>query len=446
MDHQHKFTVFDLYFYMENSSAVAIEKSLINRRFLRIKALQNLYAFHINQQANYHHALDQIKRAFVPDVFAATPIGAAQLEEEQSQATALFEAWVLKKKPDLFMSSKDKSASVQETAQKIWTLYHSKLIQDIEALKNGWNIALENIQEAYLLILQLFIEWVQMAQFQKAHSKVASDCMCPTAFAESGFMAELQKNENFTNLLQHHAISWEKHTDLITRWYQQFIKEDVILVGSADKLNQVKEERTLITHLVEKIIFAQEDIQSFFYALDLSWEEHRPIVKKLFQEIVLKENFPQEIKDVKEIITLQNNPGSFYSDLVNNALAQEASIDELIQQHIKHWSIDRTILIDRIIIRMGICEIKFFDDVPNKVVINEYVDLAKRYSTVKSSQFINGAILGMLFSPTGGSKMRDNEGKIASQEVIEKTVKQARKILEEVELLSHQLDDHKSNV
>jgi N utilization substance protein B len=65
---------------------------------------------------------------------------------------------------------------------------------------------------------------------------------------------------------------------------------------------------------------------------------------------------------------------------------------ELIKPKLNNWDSDRIALLDMIIIQMGICELLYFETIPTKVTINEYIDLAKDYSTIQSGQFINGIL------------------------------------------------------
>ncbi len=66
--------------------------------------------------------------------------------------------------------------------------------------------------------------------------------------------------------------------------------------------------------------------------------------------------------------------------------------DEIITNYIKNWEIDRLALIDRLVLRMALCELMYFDDIPTKVSINEAIEIVKKYSTAKSGKFINGIL------------------------------------------------------
>lgn len=83
---------------------------------------------------------------------------------------------------------------------------------------------------------------------------------------------------------------------------------------------------------------------------------------------------------------------AFARDLVAAATERGAQIDELIASASKNWRIDRMSRVDRNILRLGACELLAFPDVPVKVVINEAVELAKRFGTAESSAFVNGVL------------------------------------------------------
>ncbi len=82
----------------------------------------------------------------------------------------------------------------------------------------------------------------------------------------------------------------------------------------------------------------------------------------------------------------------FVEDLFFKTLHHQSRFDEIIQQHIKNWKIERLAILDKVILRMALCEFLFFDEIPTKVTINEAIEIAKNYSTEKSGNFINGIL------------------------------------------------------
>ncbi|MFD2533452.1 transcription antitermination factor NusB [Gracilimonas halophila] len=82
----------------------------------------------------------------------------------------------------------------------------------------------------------------------------------------------------------------------------------------------------------------------------------------------------------------------FAEKLFFKTVEHEEELDEVISKHIKNWDIHRLALIDRLVLKMAICEFIYFEEIPTKVSINEAIEIAKRYSTAKSGRFINGIL------------------------------------------------------
>ncbi len=85
-------------------------------------------------------------------------------------------------------------------------------------------------------------------------------------------------------------------------------------------------------------------------------------------------------------------PFSFVQALVYTSLNHRSEADELIREHARNWSLERIAALDLVILRIGIAEILYFAEIPTKVTINEWVDIAKRFSTENSGRFINGLL------------------------------------------------------
>jgi len=82
----------------------------------------------------------------------------------------------------------------------------------------------------------------------------------------------------------------------------------------------------------------------------------------------------------------------FFERLINETIKNLPTIDKTIKQTLKHWSLARLTAVDRAIIRVACCELLYFPDTPPKVIINEALEIAKRYSTAESARFVNGVL------------------------------------------------------
>ena len=91
-------------------------------------------------------------------------------------------------------------------------------------------------------------------------------------------------------------------------------------------------------------------------------------------------------------LSIQDVTKSFMKALVETTFLHLAEIDEILKKYSEHWALDRMTVIDRNILRFGVCELLYFSSVPPKVVINEAVEVAKKYGNEESPDFINGVL------------------------------------------------------
>ena len=99
---------------------------------------------------------------------------------------------------------------------------------------------------------------------------------------------------------------------------------------------------------------------------------------------------------IKETLSGDTEAIKFAEKLLLVTVDFSVDYDQLIEQHIKNWDVNRLAVIDKLILRMAISEMLHFDDVPTKVTINEAIELAKEYSTRKSGNFVNGILDAIL--------------------------------------------------
>jgi len=98
------------------------------------------------------------------------------------------------------------------------------------------------------------------------------------------------------------------------------------------------------------------------------------------------------------VADLEEQPESFVfaKQLILKVIECNKELDDLIRQRIEHWEFNRLAIIDRIVLRMSICELLYFDDIPPKVTINEAIEIARDFSTEKSDKFVNGVLDSIL--------------------------------------------------
>ena len=123
-------------------------------------------------------------------------------------------------------------------------------------------------------------------------------------------------------------------------------------------------------------------------------------LKFLYQFELNKGDLDEQIKLFLEHNSSQEDVENFMKELVVSLIDKMEEIDEIIQKFSDHWILDRMTVIDRNILRMGACELLFNFSTPPKVVINEAIDIAKKYGNEDSPEFING-ILDKVYNEIG---------------------------------------------
>ncbi|MEO0142271.1 MAG: transcription antitermination factor NusB [candidate division WOR-3 bacterium] len=123
--------------------------------------------------------------------------------------------------------------------------------------------------------------------------------------------------------------------------------------------------------------------------------------RRLARELALKILYCYECGggDITEIMKAilskkkyQNGVKDFCRELVSKTINNLTSIDQTIAQVLKNWRYERVSLIDKLVLRIGTCEICYFDDIPYEATINEAIEIGKKYGTEDSGKFINGVL------------------------------------------------------
>ena len=146
----------------------------------------------------------------------------------------------------------------------------------------------------------------------------------------------------------------------------------------------------------------RERVMQALYAHELAGGDVRHFI-----DTILKPTLGEDAENLK-----------FATSLFLRTLDTIPVADEIIAKHTENWDLSRIALIDRILLRMAICELMGFEDIPPKVSINEAIEVAKRYSTPRSGQFINGILDAVLLDlQQDGRLKKSGRGLIGMQPI-----------------------------
>lgn len=175
-------------------------------------------------------------------------------------------------------------------------------------------------------------------------------------------------------------------TDLLKKIYEALTHteeyKDYITITARDK----KAEKKILEFIFTNLMLPNEDFINHVEEHFINWDDDAEMMN------VLMLNFLQKPHQVNFNEMVSKEKMEFAQDLLRTVIEKKEVSMELLKPKLKNWDAERIATLDLIIIQMGICEFLYFETIPTKVTINEYIDLAKEYSTPQSGQFINGIL------------------------------------------------------
>lgn len=341
--------------------------------------MQSLFALHQGVEANYQLCLDHISERFQPDLNSMEVQDKDLLRKQRAEALKLFEESFKNKE----FTPLNSDPAIQNSVGECFVLYKNNLKKDSDFFRKNLVSEVERIYEHYLAILSLVTEFAGIAGADKKASH--------ENFVSNAWVKALQGNEK---ICKEAGGKWEQEANRVKTWFRDVVRQDSEYLAYLDKKNpSFEDQKKFITHFFRKIILGKTIINDYFEEEVLRWAEDKEIVKGLIDKTI-KSYDPEDDKPLK-LHTLSVNweeDHEFIEKLYSATFNLDDHYKRLIAQNTRNWEVERLPLTDRVIIEMAIAELLNFPNIPVKVTINEYIELAKNYSTPKSRQFINGIL------------------------------------------------------
>lgn len=358
---------------------------MLNRRTLRIKAMQSLFAYKHCKKANYNLALGQLHDAFLPDLNSMEVQDKKLLKEQDKEATQLFRKHYKDKEANSFEGSVDK---INDVVMESISYYYTMIENDKRALKEEMLKGINQLLEQYSWALNLPIVLAKLAETEKPKKGTPPF----DNFAKNKAIAVLKENKELENAAIKSSYSWDGYADDVRNWLKNIIKPVEQFDGYLRIENPTfEQDKEIILYIVKSILFKNETINDFFELIDLRWSENKPILKSLLTKSIkaLEEGEPFSLL---ELSYNWEEDLEFFKTIYNTTLADEDTYEDLIAAKSKNWDVERIASTDMVMLEMAIQEMIHFPSIPVKVTINEYIEISKRYSTPKSKQFVNGVL------------------------------------------------------
>ena len=252
----------------------------------------------------------------------------------------------------------------------------------------------KKIEESRQLFTYLIYFITEVARYSEAdalqkaskHLPTAGDLSVNTKIAGNEILWKIVEDPKFKAALNEGKLALKTDTDLLKKIYIGLINspeyKEYIEVQARDK----KSEKRILDFIFTDLMLPNDNFISHMEEHFINWDDDA----EMMQALVLNYFNKPGQHDFSDI--LSKDKWEFAKSLLNTVIDKSAQTLEMIKPKLKNWDADRIATLDLIILQMGVCEFLYFDTIPTKVTINEYIDIAKAYSTPQSGQFVNGLL------------------------------------------------------
>lgn len=344
--------------------------------------MQSLFALQQCKDASYELSLEQIADTFSPDLNSMEVQDKPQLSLAKKLAVKSFEKAFAENE----FPVDHEDPKIKKAVNAAFQYYQAQVKKDNDFFRKNLVSDVEKIYDQYISTLSLVAAFGELAEADK---KVSHKNFVANAWVKA-FQNSEQLRKEALKLGRH----WQDKSDKVRLWFRDVVRQDNEYLSYLDRKNPSSEDqRKFISHLFKKVIFGKTVINDFFEEEVLRWAEDKDIIKALVEKTI-KSFDPETDKNIT-LHTLSLNwdeDKEFIEILFKTATSLPDKHKALIANNTRNWEVERLPLTDRIILEMAIAELISFPNIPVKVTINEFIELAKNYSTPKSRQFVNGIL------------------------------------------------------
>ncbi len=258
--------------------------------------------------------------------------------------------------------------------------------------------SIDAIQDLYLIMLSSLIEIckkesVFLHKSSQKHLATPQERKPNEKFIKNAIFQILAENNSLSIALETRKIdNWALNDDYILILLDAVKKSKLYANYMSNAVNTFEEDKEFIVNLFEQVIVPNEKLYDYLEDNKLTWIDDIPVVNT---EII------KQLRAIKAVeggnfrvvkLFKDNEDKDFVRDLFRKTILNEKELAKEYVDKTPNWDSERIAEIDTIILKMAICELLKFPSIPVKVTLNEYLELAKEYSTPKSSVFINGIL------------------------------------------------------
>ncbi len=218
------------------------------------------------------------------------------------------------------------------------------------------------------------------------HLPTAGDLSINTKISGNELLWKILEEPSFKASVANGKLQSLIDNELVKKIYLLLVETPEYKEYIEDQARDKKTEKKMLDFIFCNLMLPNENFIAHIEELFINWDDDGEMMQTLVLNYLNRPG-QNSFHDI-----LSKEKWEFARNLLTTVQEKEAYTLELIKPKLNNWDAERIAALDLIILRMGVCEFLYFETIPTKVTINEYIDLAKDYSTVQSGQFVNGLL------------------------------------------------------
>ncbi len=269
--------------------------------------------------------------------------------------------------------------------------------QDLVAGEKMLVKSLDEVYNLYIQMLSLLLEVVAAERKSLERNKekrlvTENDLNPNTRFAENGAAVTLENNKKFR--LYSEKINWNVESDTVIKIRRSLKEDKKFMAYMSNPRHNYQHDVEILIHIFKNYIAVNDTILDMFEERNIYWYDDVQMVAINVVKTIssLRPTHGEDDLVLTALFKNQKDDLKFVKELYHKTILQSESSMKLIEKYTKNWDVDRIARLDTVIMKISITEFISFPSIPVKVTINEYLEIAKNYSTEKSRVFINGIL------------------------------------------------------
>ena len=256
-----------------------------------------------------------------------------------------------------------------------------------------------SIDKAYDLYFHLLALVPEIAEYAAERIRIGENKKLPTyddlhpnrKFVDNKVIARLVEDEGLQAEISARKLSWKDNRDLIVALYNALVRQPFYMKYMASDERSFREDAQLVSDIYMTMLEEFEPLESALEAQSILWNDDLGFILTMVSRTIL--SMRESHEEIKLMEQFKSEDDLDYAKtLLRYTIAGYERISLLLDNSLQNWDIERVALMDQIILITAIAEAESFASIPVRVTMNEYIDIAKCYSTESSGGFINGIL------------------------------------------------------